>query len=206
MSCAPLHALFSNSRVEPIFAAVGESDRDQARTTPSGAPDAAIHPTLERHLDFDVEDFSLQPPGHLLEPLAHKLDGTSAPLVVRGHDARVGIGGQTGDEVTAVSVNGIKELAESVVERRGHQRFTRDSFLRAAKTGQRAFASGSEPYPVWRLRMVSTGAPSRASRSPWWSLAAAFIAGGGRYYHRRRERVPAGVRGMVRERGAATEG
>ena len=34
--------------------------------------------------------------------------------------------------------------AESVVERRGHQRLARDPFVGASKTGQRALASGSE--------------------------------------------------------------
>ena len=51
-----------------------------------------------------------------IDPLAHKFDGTSAPLTVRGHDARVGIGGQTGDEVSAVSVNPIKELIAEVAQ------------------------------------------------------------------------------------------
>ena len=102
--------------VEPIVAALGESDRDQAQTTPSGAADAAIHATFEHHLDFDVEDVSLQPSGHLLEPLAFELDRTPAPLTVRGHDARVGIGGQASDEVSAVSVNRIKELVAKVTQ------------------------------------------------------------------------------------------
>ena len=55
--------------VEPILAAVGESDRDQTQTTPSGTADAAIHATLERHLDFDVEDVSLHRPATSLSRL-----------------------------------------------------------------------------------------------------------------------------------------
>ena len=57
--------------VEPVFIALGEPDGEKAQTAPSGAPDGAIHATLKRHLDFDVEDVSLQTPGHLPEGLAH---------------------------------------------------------------------------------------------------------------------------------------
>ena len=43
------------------------------------------------------------------------------PLTVGGHDARVGIGGQAGDEVSAVSINAIKELIAEVAEVKQHQ-------------------------------------------------------------------------------------
>ena len=69
--------------VEPTVAAVGESDRDQTQATPSGAADAAIHATLERHLDFDVEDVSLQPPGHLVVAPSDRRRRRTAPRQAR---------------------------------------------------------------------------------------------------------------------------
>ena len=102
--------------VESIPGTHGESDRDQPHATAYRAPDAGIHSWLERGLDFDVEDISLQSAGHLIDPLGVELDGGSAPSTVGGDNARFGIGQQAGDEVSAVSVNRIKELIERVAK------------------------------------------------------------------------------------------
>ena len=79
--------------VEPILGALGEANRDQAHPTANGTSGTGVDATLERHLDLDVEDLSLQSAGHLFEPLALEVDGTPAPLTVNGHDAGVGVGG-----------------------------------------------------------------------------------------------------------------
>ena len=52
-------------QVEPILGALGEPNRDQARTTANGTSGTGVDATVERHLDLDDEDISLQPAGHL---------------------------------------------------------------------------------------------------------------------------------------------
>ena len=56
------------SQVKAILGALGKSDRNQANTTANRAPDAGVDASLKRHLDFDIEDITLQSAGHLLEP------------------------------------------------------------------------------------------------------------------------------------------
>ena len=68
--------------VLPILGALGKSDRDQTQATAHSASDSGIYSSLERHLDFDVEDVSLQSVGHLLEPHALEFDGAAAPLTM----------------------------------------------------------------------------------------------------------------------------
>ena len=101
-------------QVEPILGALGESDRDEAQATANGASGPGVDTSLERHLDFDVEDILLQSTGHLLESLALEVNGVATPPTVNGHDAGIGVGGQAGDEIAAVSVNAIKELISKV--------------------------------------------------------------------------------------------
>ena len=75
--------------VESILGTLGESDRDEPHSTAYAAPDAGIHPSLERGLDIDVEDISLQSASHLVYPLGLELDGGFGPLTVGDDKATI---------------------------------------------------------------------------------------------------------------------
>ena len=103
----------------PIMGAIRGVDVDQTQAAANGGSNAGIHASLERYVNFAIEVLSLQPGGHLLEPLS--LDGAPASLTVSGYDAPIGIGRQAVDGVTAVSVNAIRELVTRVAVVKGQR-------------------------------------------------------------------------------------
>ena len=115
-----------------------------------------VDATLERHLDLDVEDLSLQSAGHLFEPLALKVDGAPAPLLSE-HQCRIAsmLHRRLTDTLQAAAAT------SPIVTLTGPRQSGKTTLVRALLVDHRDL-SLEAPAPARHSRRRDVGAPSAA--------------------------------------------